>query len=347
MRIKYLTGVFCALLCAVAPAACNGQNPEPKEDEGLQSETPKPTNPKYVNPVIDGNMPDPTIVEGDDGWFYVLATESNRELPIYRSKNLTDWEYVAAAFTPEERPDFVEGAGIWAPDITRVGDKYLLHFSMSKWGGEWTCGIGSAWSDSPEGPFHDARKMFISNEINVQNCIDPFFIEEDGKNYIFFGSFSGIYMLELTDDGLEVKPGSKPVQIAGRAYEGTYIHKRDGKYYLFASVGTCCEGINSTYSTVVGRADELTGPYVDREGRPMLENNHEVVIRKNSSFVGTGHNSEIVTDKAGHDWILYHAFQVSDPDSRKLMLDRVYWTVDGWPTVKGGTPSVAAQRPEF
>ena len=33
---------------------------------------------------------------------------------------------------------------------------------------------------------------------------------------------------------------------------------------------------------------------------------YEVLIHKNSSFVGTGHNSEIVTDKVGNDWVFYH-----------------------------------------
>lgn len=300
----------------------------------------------YRNPVIGQTMADPTIIKGDDGYFYVYATESKKQLPIYRSQNLTDWEYVGAAFSPEERPDFVEGAAIWAPDVTKVGDKYVMHFSMSTWGGEWECGIGSAWADSPAGPFHDARKMFVSNEVGVQNCIDPFYIEENGKKYVFFGSFHGIHALELTADGLSVKSGSKPRKVAGSAYEGTYILKRDGYYYLFASEGTCCEGLKSSYHTVVGRSKKLMGPYVDRNGRKMLDNHHETILQKNDGFVGPGHNSEIVTDKDGQDWILYHAFEARAPKSRKLMLDRVNWR-DGWPEIHDGTPSSRAEVPSF
>ena len=40
----------------------------------------------------------------------------------------------------------------------------------------------------------------------------------------------------------------------------------------------------------------------------MLDNHHEVVIHPNASFAGTGHNAEIMTDKKGDDWILYHAY---------------------------------------
>jgi len=76
---------------------------------------------------------------------------------------------------------------LWAPDINKIGDKYVLYYSMSVWGGELTCGIGCATADKPEGPFTDHGKMFRSNEINVQNSIDPFYIEMEGRN-IFSGA---------------------------------------------------------------------------------------------------------------------------------------------------------------
>jgi len=71
-----------------------------------------------------------------------------------------------------------------------------------------------------------------------------------------------------------------------------------------------------------------------------------VVIGKNEQFVGTGHNSEIVQDKEGDDWILYHAVSVANPKGRVLMLDRVLWQ-DDWPYVEGATPSIKSSRPVF
>lgn len=68
--------------------------------------------------------------------------------------------------------------------------------------------------------------------------------------------------------------------MAGTAYEGTYIHKKDGHYYFFASIGSCCEGLKSTYTTVVGRSDNLFGPYVNKNGGSMMDNKHEVLIQK-------------------------------------------------------------------
>lgn len=300
----------------------------------------------YRNPVIDYSLPDPSVVRGDDGFFYLYATEDIRNLPIHRSKNLTDWEYVGTAFTDQTRPDFEEKGGIWAPDINKIGGKYVLYYSMSAWGGEWTCGIGCATADNPAGPFTDHGKMFRSNEIGVKNSIDPFYIEDSGRKYLFWGSFRGIYAVELSDDGLSVKEGEVPRKIAGTAYEGTYIHKKGGYYYLFASIGSCCEGLRSTYTTVVGRSKDLLGPYVDKEGNRMLDNCHEILIHKSDSFVGTGHNSEIVSDKDGNDWMLYHAVSVENPDGRVLMLDRVDWQ-GGWPVVAGDVPSAESRKPCF
>ena len=301
---------------------------------------------KYSNPVIDYSLPDPSIIKGEDGYFYLYATEDIRNLPIHRSKDLVNWEFLGTAFTDENRPDFEPNGGIWAPDINKIGDKYVLYYSMSVWGGEWTCGIGCAVSDRPEGPFKDCGMMFRSNGIKVQNSIDPFYIEDNGHKYLFWGSFRGIYAIELSEDGLSLKSGSSPVQIAGTAYEGTYIHKSGSYYYMFASIGSCCEGLKSTYTTVVGRSTSLFGPYLDKKGQSMMDNHHEILIHKNDSFVGTGHNSEIVSDNAGTDWLFYHAVSVANPDGRVLMLDKIDW-IDGWPSVEGNSPSVKSEKPRF
>jgi len=300
----------------------------------IPAEQPPATVKNYSNPVVNYSLPDPSVIRANDGYFYLYATEDIRNTPIHRSKNLVNWELVGTAFTNETRPTFEPRGGLWAPDINEVNGKYHLFYSMSVWGGEWTCGIGVATADKPEGPFTDRGMLFRSNGIEVQNSIDPFYIEEEGKKYLFWGSFRGLYAIELSDDALSVKPGAEKRQVAGTAYEGVYIHKRNGYYYMFASIGSCCAGFNSTYTTVVGRSRDLFGPYLDKQGRSMMENHHEVVIGKNEQFVGTGHNSEIVQDAKGQDWILYHAVSVANPeragaDARSGTLGK------HWPTIKG------------
>ncbi len=325
-----------AILCTFLLLSCKTQD--------LPKENPVETGNFYENPVVNYSLPDPTIIKAEDGNYYLYTTEDIRNTPIHRSKDLVNWELLGTAFTNETRPTFEPRGGLWAPDINYINGKYVLYYSMSVWGGEWTCGIGVATADKPEGPFTDHGKLFRSNEIDVQNSIDQFYIEENGRKYLFWGSFRGLHAIELSDDGLSLKPGAEKQQVAGTAYEGVYIHKRNGFYYMFASIGSCCEGLKSTYTTVVGRSRNLFGPYLDKQGQSMMDNHHEIVIQKNQYFVGTGHNSEIVQDDKGNDWIFYHAVSVENPKGRVLMMDQVKWEND-WPYITGGTPSRKAERP--
>ncbi|MBO4943591.1 MAG: family 43 glycosylhydrolase [Muribaculaceae bacterium] len=299
----------------------------------------------YKNPVIDRSVPDPTVLRVD-GTYYLYGTEDTHNLPIFKSDNLVDWTFVGTAFTDETRPKMVPGGALWAPDIQKIGDKYVLYYSKSKWGGEWECGIGVATSDSPEGPFTDQGKLFISKEINVQNSIDPVLYTENGKHYLFWGSFHGIYGIEMTDDGLALAPGAKPRQISGSLTEGTNILKRGDYYYLVGSAGSCCEGEKSTYRVMVARSKDLFGPYLDREGRPAMDNYLTEMMVRSDKVVGPGHNANFVKDDAGNDWMVYHGFDAAAPEKgRKVYLDRIVWDKEGWPTVDKGMPSAKAKMP--
>lgn len=303
----------------------------------------------YKNPVIKWSLPDPTVVKAPDGYFYLYATEDTHNVPIYRSKDLVTWRYAGTAFTDATRPmDMVPNGGIWAPDINYVDGQYLLYYSKSEWGGSWEAGIGVAVSSRPNGGFHDAHKLFVSNEIGIENCIDPFFIEDDGKKYLFFGSFHDIYGVELSDDGLSLKEGTVPQKIAGGLIEATMIVKHNGYYYLIGSAGTCCEGAKSTYRLVMTRSRNLFGPYVDRNGRTAVGDNFSPLLNASPYVYGPGHCSEFIEDDAGQTWLLYHGFQASDVDAgRVTYLDRVRWGSDGWPQIQGMRPSVEAEVPLF
>ena len=303
----------------------------------------------YQNPIIRYSLPDPTIIKAADGFFYIYATEDTHNVPIYRSKNLVNWVYAGTAFNDRTRPmDFVPNGGIWAPDINYIDGQYVLYYSKSEWGKTWECGIGVAVSDRPNGGFHDAHKLFISSEVNIENCIDPFFIQEDGRNYLFWGSFHDIYGVELTADGLSIKEGCTPQKIAGGLIEATMIVKHAGFFYLIGSAGSCCEGAKSTYRLVVARSRNLFGPYVDRQGRSAIGDNFSTLLTKSSHVFGPGHCSEFVTDDAGQTWVLYHGFQASDVEAgRVVYLDKIEWGSDGWPSIKNSQPSVEAEVPLF
>ena len=294
----------------------------------------------YRNPIIDKNSPDPTILRADDGSFYLYATENTRNVPIYHSTDLVNWNLLGTAFTDETRPKWNAKGMIWAPDINKIGDKYVLYYAKSVWGGEWEAGVGVAVANSPQGPFTDCGNIIDSRKIGIQNCIDPFYIEDGGHRYLFWGSFHGIYGAELTADGLSLKPDSKPRKVAGSFMEGAYIQRRGGYYYMFGSAGTCCEGAKSTYRVTVGRSKNLFGPYVDKKGQLLLDNHYEVVLQRNERVAGPGHNAEIVTDDAGTDFLIYHGFKTDKPrDGRVVYMDRIDW-VDSWPSVVAAAPVI-------
>ena len=304
---------------------------------------------KYTNPVFNADFPDPSVQRAPDGLFYAYATGPN----CLKSKDLVHWQRVSRVI---DRPTWNDTIRIdsdgkeknvrysfWACDVSRVKDKYIMYYACALWGNHTRTGIGVATGNTPD-KFSDHGKMFRSTEIEVKNSIDPVYWKEKNKKYLAWGSFHGIYIAELSKDGLSLKDPAKKIRIAGTAFEGAMIHKRGKYYYLFCSVGSCCEGIKSTYRTVVGRSKKLLGPYLSKDGGKMLDNHYTTIISGNDRWKGPGHNSEIVTDDNGDDWLLYHAVDSETPsDGRKMLLDKITWSADGWPTINDGTPSTTPQ----
>lgn len=304
-------------------------------------------NPQYTNPVVTPVAADPSIIRTPEGTFYLYATQDDwgegaHYIPIFRSDDLVTWTFVKDAFTWPL--SWKEGGGfLWAPDISHQGDTYYLYYAASLWGDPNPC-IGLATASHPEGPWEDlGRAVFCSEDIGVGNSIDPFVLHENGKRWMVWGSFQGIYAVELSQDGTEAT--SDPVLLADTRFEAPYIIQREGLYYLFLSAGSCCEGEWSTYQTLVGRSANLLGPYLDADGRDLRSGGGTLVLDRNDVWVGPGHNA-IIQDDAGDDWTIYHAIPKADSrlangvNRRPTLLDRTEW-VNGWPVVNDGDgPSV-------
>lgn len=312
----------------------------------------------YKNPVYGSDFPDPTVQRAPDGTFYAYATGCQCQ----KSSNLTKWSSVSGVLS---RPTWNDSTyvkdgntktdyySMWAADVNYVDGKYICYYASALWGNGSRTGIGVAVGTSPS-KFTDKGKVFRSTEIGVKNSIDPCYVEEFDKKYLVWGSFNDICIAELTEDGLAIKgfnPLNNPVsgnwtrhkgvtKIAGGAFEGAMIYKRGSYYYLFCSVGSCCEGANSTYRTVVGRATNIKGPYVNKQGGQMTADNYTTIISGNERWKGPGHNSEIITDDNGDDWLLYHSYDTNNGCKGRLMLlDKITWDDKGWPTVNDGHPS--------
>ncbi|SFA81322.1 family 43 glycosylhydrolase [Algoriphagus aquimarinus] len=306
----------------------------------------------YTNPVFEPVLADPSVVKvGNE--FFAYGTEDNwgdeggyHLVSVLKSTDLVHWELLGNSL--DKKPDWKDRGGIWAPDVTQVGEQFYMYYSFSTWGDP-NPGIGLAIADKPEGPFVDQGKVFDSDEIGVANSIDPFFMENDGKKYLIWGSFHGLYLNELTADGKKLI-GDK-IQLAGNHLEAAYVYEKGGYYYLFGSAGTCCEGVSSTYKVLVGRSEHLSGPYLDQEGNSLMDSDSGTLViganKGDIGYAGPGHNAEIITDKAGNDWLLYHGMAKKRPklangtNRRVLLLDKIIWS-DGWPSIEGKQPSFSS-----
>lgn len=317
------------------------------------------------NPVLPEDAADPSLLDDRErtGYYYLYTTENGEcDIPVYRSKNLVDWEFVGDAFPDGFQRKWGESwARPWAPDINYINGKYVLYYSMGCWNEPMLSESGVAVSDSPEGPFADIDGNPLLNRENcrVFNPIDVSFFDDGEKKYIFWGSYKlsddpsvdyGIYAIEVTDDGLAIKEGASKVKVAGNQIEGTMVTKKDGWYYLFASTGQTLAGTSSDYRVVVGRSDNILGPYAGPDGTPMLDNdgyNNYILSGDGTAFFGTGHNSGIVTDDAGQSWMVYHTLWTGNNLSvRVVCLDRIIWT-DGWPSLVTGHPVTDGTGPMF
>ena len=339
-------------MVSLALFSCREKTPKVEEENAEEG-------PFYTNPVIAHNCPDPSIIDNRerDGYFYVYSTRNGTNgtptvvyLPVYRSKDMINWEALGNAFGGLNRPEWVSESSVWAPDINYINGKYVLYYALGCWDTSDRSASGVAVSDRPEGPFTDLGMLVDMETQGVGNSIDPNFFDDGEHKYLFWGSFgakSGIWAIELSSDGLSVKEGATKVQIGSTNMEGTYIYKRGGWYYAFTSKGSCCSGAESTYHLVVARSRNVLGPYLGPDGTPLTDYGFSnTILSGTSAFVGPGHNGEIITDDSGQDWMIYHAFCASNNYSgRCLILDKIFWTNDGWPYFNLTNPSAFGHGP--
>ena len=330
------------------------------------------TNPLKIQIPGDGlveSCPDPSIIHaqqpGDTAWYmYCTADPLNGQdrnpdntlkihlMTMHKSQDLVHWTYMGDVFA--NRPAWVApNGGTWAPDIHFFAGKYYLYYTASDTnlpgGGS---AIGVATSNQPLGPWVDSGGPVV--EPHAASCCvgskrwvyDPTVIEDKGQKYILYGSyFGGVSGRKLSADGLHSDPASQvQVTIANR-YEGSFVMKHDGYFYLFASATNCCNGPLTGYSVFAGRSTNPLGPYTDKQGVSLLAGRvggTPVISMNGNRWVGTGHNA-VFQDFDGNDWFLYHAVDRTDPyfagatgfTKRPVLMDRLDW-IGGWPTVRAG-----------
>jgi arabinan endo-1,5-alpha-L-arabinosidase len=120
---------------------------------------------------------------------------------------------------------------------------------------------------------------------------------------------------------------------AGGALEAPFIVRRCGYYYLFVSWDKCCAGVNSTYNIRVGRSAEVKGPYVDQDGKAMLQGGGTLVLAGAGRWHGPGHNAVLFSERQAYN--VYHAYDGDHGGASMLRISELVWDENGWP-ISGG-----------
>ena len=308
--------------------------------------------------VLDSDFPDPSVLRAPDGYYYAYATQTKREgqilnFQVARSPNLRTWEHLGEAL-PEKPAWAATSQRFWAPDVSRHPDgRYLMYYSAQPndpAAGLW---LGVAVAERPEGPFRDSGQPLLAGGPGFEN-IDPmrFVDPADGRQWLFWGSgFGPLRVRELAADGLgfaessaakiivETRAAGDPA-LYGHLIEGSWVHYRQGWYYLFYSGDNCC-GPDARYAVLVARARHATGPY---QTLAQATGTAGTILTENDRWQAPGHNS-LITDASGQDWLLYHAIDRQQPtfdalndeqgySRRVMLLSKVDYNKEGWPTVE-------------
>lgn len=289
---------------------------------------------------VDGDISpvhDPVIIAAS-GKYYIYSTGEG--LPIHESSDLVHWRLTGSAFL--QKPDWVKTTaesdpnGLWAPDLSFFNGQYHLYYAASSFGSRNSC-IGHATSPSLDPlAWADHGSVICSTTDDDWNAIDPAaVVDQAGGAWLAFGSFwSGLKVMPLDSDGNVV--GTAMTSLATRsnqAVEASYIIHHGDSYYLFESVDFCCRGVDSTYKIMVGRSASITGPYVDRDGTPLLAGGGTLILQGDTRWKGPGHNAILHTD-AG-DYNIYHSYDADAGGAPTLRISEMTWTSDGWPVSAG------------
>ena len=290
----------------------------------------------------------PEIVKyGDTYYSYIMAPG----ISIKSSKDMLNWTPAGTAFDPANLPSWIEqaipGSGIWAPGVYKIGNKYFLYYCISTPNSQ-VSAIGVAANEtlditSPNFNWVDQGEVIGSNTSSDYNCIDPnIFIDDNGQPWLIFGShWGGIYMRKI--DSVTGKLDSSDAttyHLASRAAaEASNLIKENGYYYLFAAVGVFTD---STYRIVVGRSENITGPYLDADGKSLFTDNSgtDVTINK-PGIKGPGHGA-IFKDTDGKYYVVSEYFEERSDSPSFMLISDLVWDAAGWP-VTALTPNAVSR----
>lgn len=289
---------------------------------------------------LDGEpfIHDPSTVIECDGKWYTFGTGSGGLMSD------DGWSWRSGAVRP--------GGGV-APDVMKIGDRYLVSYADGGSGAHsfrvhtmWTKTLDPA---SPECKFEDDTVVINYNIMSECDAIDPSLLLDptDGRLWLSYGTYFGyIQVVELDPKTAKRIPGAEPVNVAIDC-EATDLIYRDGYYYLLGTHGTCCAGANSTYNIRVGRSKKVTGPYLDNQGMDMLKGGGKLVAAASGHFFGLGHFGRTVVDEGVERFSCHYEADLDRGGRSVLDIRPLLWR-DGWPiggdNFQGGAFQIQSER---
>lgn len=297
----------------------------------------------FANPVIPQDCPDPGVAR--DGDRYVMACTGGGGGGIYPLRTSTDlvhWTVAGAIFPDGHRPSWAT-RDFWAPEVHRVGSRWVAYFSARHSDG--SLAVGAATATDALGPYTDIGHPLVHEPhpgvIDVHYFRDP-----DGTHYLLWkrdgnavGQRTPVFIQQLADDGVTRMGPITEILTNDRAWEGAVVEgpwmiHREGTYYLFYSAN----GYASTrYAVGVARASSPRGPFTKAP---------EPILVSNAFWSGPGHGS-ILEGPSGALVHVYHAWvagRVGMPPGRGVLVDRIGWS-DGWPRMLGAPSAVSQPMP--
>lgn len=281
---------------------------------------------------------DPSVIfDGEQYW--MVSTGAG--MPVRVSSDLEAFDLLgdAVAGLPAWAADYVPKAGhFWSPDVAYFGGRYHLYYALAGGGGNLACighassprlGLVGAWTD-------DGAPLICTEGDADWFAIDPsVLVEDDGKAWLLLGSSgTGLKLLEL--DAAGGRTAALPTAVAARPDGGiiqaSAITRHAGFYYVFGSFDQCCRGADSTRSIRFGRSRALLGPYLDREGTPLLEGGGTVLLAGSARWKGPGSND--VLHEGEQSYSFYFAYDADNGGRTSLRLSTLTWDED-WPRSAG------------
>ena len=296
----------------------------------------------YVNPVLPGDHPDPTLLKVGDDFYHCGSTfHFNPYLPIYHSKDLVHWELISRVL-PASKAAWVSdrpSAGIWQGAITYFYGSYWIYFSA---GGQWFCK-----APSPTGPWSEPVQVKSNPQTGPLGYDNSIFVDDDGKPYMVIKNGQKTNRLqELGKDGQLTNSVIDLDWINGKLQyswaEGPVMCKRNGYYYYFPA-GDVSGG------QYVLRASALTNDSTKWE---RLGNFFKPITDPKVGFRRPNHIGAPVQLADGTWWTIGQSYEKYDGDDwsgtcRQTALYQVVWEGDRpWGLAPTTQPMVKPNLPQ-